>query len=265
MGGPGAGDWHQAEFRFYAELNDFLPAAARQRPLPYRFRGTPAIKDPIEALGVPHPEVELILANGVPVGFDYRLADADRIAVYPVFEAFDVTPLLRLRERPLRRTAFVVDVNLGRLARHLRLLGFDASYRNDLDDAEIVRRAVGERRIVLTRDRKLLCDGALTHGYWVRSSAPAEQLDEVLWRFDLAAACHPFTRCLVCNGELREADAAEVATAVPADVRATQERYRACPGCQRVYWRGSHHARLQQLVERSLERARRRRAAAAEG
>ena len=91
---------NQAEFRFYEELNDFLPAASRKRDIAYQFRGSPGIKDPIEALGIPHTEVELIVVNGHSVGFDYRLGDGDRVAVYPVFEALDVTPLVRLREQP---------------------------------------------------------------------------------------------------------------------------------------------------------------------
>ena len=117
-----------AEFRFYEELNDFLPSALRQRDIEYTFRGSPGIKDPIEALGVPPTEVEPIIVNGRSEGFDCRLRHGDRVAVYPMFEALDVTPLVRLRDRPLRNSAFVLDVHLGKLARRLRLLGFDCWY-----------------------------------------------------------------------------------------------------------------------------------------
>ena len=129
---------HAAEFRFYEELNDFLPPEQRKKTVPYRFDGHPGIKDPIEALGVPHVEVDLIVVNGASVGFDYQLRDGDRVAVYPVFEALDVSPAVKLRDAPLRQTAFVVDVNLGRLARLLRLLGFDALFSNAYGDDEIV-------------------------------------------------------------------------------------------------------------------------------
>ena len=129
---------HAAEFRFYEELNDFLKPEQRKQTVPYRFDGHPGIKDPIEALGVPHVEVDLIVVNGESVGFDYQLRDGDRVAVYPVFEALDIAPAVKLRDAPLRRTAFVVDVNLGRLARMLRLLGFDVLFSNAYGDDEIV-------------------------------------------------------------------------------------------------------------------------------
>ena len=127
-----------AEFRFYEELNDFLPPEKRKRAFDYRFDGTPSIKDAVEAVGVPHTEIDVILADGRSVGFDYRLRGGERVAVYPMFEALDVSPLVRLRPQPLRSTRFVVDVHLGALARHLRLIGFDTVWRNNLDDREIV-------------------------------------------------------------------------------------------------------------------------------
>jgi hypothetical protein len=146
---------NSAEFRFYEELNDFLRPEQRKQTLTYRFNGNPGIKDPIEVFGVPHTEVDLIVVNGESVGFGYRLKDADRIAVYPVFEGFDISPIVRLREAPLRHTAFVVDVNLGKLARLLRLFGFDTLFANSFDDREIAAISVEQQRIILTRDRLL--------------------------------------------------------------------------------------------------------------
>ncbi|MEJ2722847.1 MAG: Mut7-C RNAse domain-containing protein, partial [bacterium] len=151
-----------ARFRFYEELNDFLPADRKKVGFTYRFSGTPAVKDAIEAIGVPHTEIELIIANGTSVGLDYRLRDGDFVAVYPVFEGIDVTPIVRLREGPLRRVAFILDVHLGKLARRLRMLGFDTLYRNDYRDSDIVRLAALENRIVLTRDTGILKTGSVT-------------------------------------------------------------------------------------------------------
>jgi uncharacterized protein len=85
---------YTAEFRFYAELNDFLPQEQCNRTMRYRFRGHPGIKDPIEVFGVPHTEVDLIVVNSQPVGFDHQLQAGDRVAVYPVFESLDIDPLL---------------------------------------------------------------------------------------------------------------------------------------------------------------------------
>src|SRR5205823_11484961 len=128
-----------AQFRFDEELNDFLAPALRKREFDYSFRGTPAVKDAIEAIGVPHTEVDLVLVDGESVDFTRRLTGGERVAVYPVFERLDIAPVTRLRARPLRRTRFVLDVHLGKLARNLRLLGFDALYRTDYDDATIIR------------------------------------------------------------------------------------------------------------------------------
>jgi len=201
---------HTAEFRFYEELNDFLPAGQRKRTLDYVFNGSPGIKDAIEAFGIPHTEVELILVNGESVGFDHPLQPGDRVAVYPVFESFDVSSLVRLRERPLRRTAFIVDVNLGKLARRLRMLGFDALYHRRYRGDDIASIAAAEHRIVLTRDRRLLFIKRITHGYWVRSAAPDQQVKEVLARFDLYNQVRPFHRCIACNGRLESVDKAAI-------------------------------------------------------
>src|SRR5579863_9965608 len=108
---------HVAEFRFYEELNDFLTPVRRRGTFVHAFQGTPAVKEVIESLGVPHTEVDLILIDGRSVRFWHRLEGQERVAVYPMFERFDIRPLYRLRPRPLRRTRFVVDVHLGKLAR----------------------------------------------------------------------------------------------------------------------------------------------------
>lgn len=239
-----------ATFRFYAELNDFLPHELRQAPLDFSFTGTPSVKDSIEAIGVPHPEVDLIIVDGRAVGFDYLIAGGERVAVYPVFERFDIGPVNRLRPEPLRVPRFVLDVHLGKLARHLRLLGFDTLYRNDFDDATIVRLAVGERRIILTRDKGLLKHREVTHGHWLRSSDPSQQVLEVIAAFDLRARIRPFTRCLVCNTPVEKADRAAIASRLPARLDISIQSFSRCPGCERVYWPGSHYERLRGWLQR---------------
>src|SRR4030095_6880135 len=142
----------ECDFRFYEELNDFLPSARRKRTFAYRFQGSPAVKDAIEALGVPHTEVDLVLVDGASVRFSHRLRGGERVAIYPVFERLDIAPLVRLRPAPLRTPRFVADVHLGTLARGLRLLGFDTLYDRTAQDPELVRRSVAERRGFLTQD-----------------------------------------------------------------------------------------------------------------
>ena len=224
----------QVELRFYAELNDFLPSHRRHRSFEHTLVHPAAVKDVIESLAVPHTEVDLVIVNGESVGFDHVVGDGDRVAVYPVFESIDIGPVLEVRPAPLRDTRFVADVHLGRLARHLRLLGFDTWYRNDAGDDELARVSVDERRILLTRDRGLLKRSAVTHGSWLRSTDAEEQAVEVVRRFDLGRRLRPFSRCLVCN------------TAVEAVGPALNR----CPGCGRLYWPGSHHERLAVLVDR---------------
>lgn len=244
---------YRANFRFYEELNDFLPPAKQQRSIAYEFDGRPAVKDPIEVLGVPHSEVDLVLANGVSVGFDYRLKNRDRIAVYPVFESLDISELQRLRPRPLRKTAFIVDVNLGKLARRLRMLGFDTAWSNRLEDREIVDRAVREKRIILTRDRRLLFHRSVTHGYWVRSDDPDIQLEEVMQRLDLQRQVRPLQRCLACNGLIEAVERERVWDRLEPLTRRHYDRFYRCPDCDRIYWEGSHVEQMSESIRQLIE------------
>ena len=237
-----------AVFRFYGELNDFLPPKHRQCDIDYSFQNSPAIKDAIEALGVPHTEVDLIVVNGQSVGFSYRLCDGDRVAVYPVFESLDISPIVQLREKPLRHIAFVADVHLGKLARLLRLLGFDTLHSNTYDDSELVAIAAREGRIVLTRDRGLLKHNAVTHGYWLRSTNPMEQAREVVRRFNLETLIDPFRRCLVCNGLLAPVTKAEILAHIPPRVAVEHDEFFRCTSCQKLYWRGTHYPKLEKHI-----------------
>ncbi len=237
-----------AEFRFYEELNDFLPPEQRKRTNFYRFNGHPGIKDPIEVFGVPHTEVELIVVNGQSVGFGYQLQAGDRVAVYPVFKTLDISSLVRLREKLLRNPCFILDVNLGKLAKHMRLLGFDSLYRNDYSDAEIANLALSERRIVLTRDRRLLYSKQIDYGYWVRAVDVNVQIDEVLLRFDLYGSIHPFARCLVCNGVLALVAKADIWERLEPKTRLYYQEFHQCADCQRIYWQGSHMENMLQRL-----------------
>lgn len=241
-----------AHFRFYAELNDFLPAAKRQVGFVHSFEGRVSIKHLIEALGVPHPEVDLLLVNGRSVDFSYLVQDGDRISVYPVFESLDITPLVHLRPQPLRETRFVLDTHLGRLAAYLRMLGFDTIYRNDIADEELAQISSQERRILLTRDRGLLKRGVVTHGYCMRETAPRRQLVEVLRRFDLFQTVTPFSRCLRCNGILQPVSKDAISHRLPPKTQQYYDEFRICQACHQIYWKGSHYQRMQQLIERVL-------------
>ena len=245
----------RAFFRFYAELNDFLPPSHRFEEMARTYLGTPAVKDVIETLGVPHTEVDLLLVNGESQGFDYRLQDGDRVSIYPVFEALDIGAATRVRPVPLREPRFILDVHLGRLARLLRLLGFDAAYTPGAEDEHLAMRAAAERRILLTRDRQLLKRRLVTHAYCLRSQAPLEQAVEVLQRFDLMSRAAPLTRCLRCNGRLQAVGLEDAGDRLPLGVRARLTRLAECLDCRRLYWDGTHYPRLLSMAEDLLARA----------
>jgi uncharacterized protein with PIN domain len=243
--------------RVYGPLNDFLPADRRQVTWTHVVDGHPSVKDVIESLGVPHPEIDLILVNGISVPFDYALQSAHRIAVFPQFMTFDIGPLTRVRPRPLDRVRFVADVHLGKLARYLRLIGLDTAYRADADDAALAELADREGRILLTRDQGLLKRRRVAHGYFIRDTHPHRQLVEVLRRFG-PLDLQPFSRCLRCNDVLREVPKSAVDSALLPRTRAHYDRFEACSGCGRIYWRGSHWKRLKHAVDAAREEAERR-------
>lgn len=239
-----------ATFRFHAELNDFLPPARRHRPVAQAMTRRTSIKDAIEALGVPHPEVDVILVDGGSVGFEHLLeaGSAPRVAVYP----WSLTPSLaevhHLRPRPPMPPRWVLDVHLGRLAGYLRLLGFDCRYRNDVTDGELAACADEEDRILLTRDRPLLKRKRIRLAHFVRADAPRRQLAEVCAVFDLYDAFAPFTRCSHCNGLLAPVAKAEVLHRLEPLTRRYVEHFLECTGCGRLYWHGSHMIKMRELV-----------------
>ena len=239
--------------RFYAELNDFLLDGRKYRRFEIALNRRTSVKDLIESLGVPHTEVEIILANGRSVDFSYIVQKRDDLSIYPMFESVDVTPLLKLREAPLRETRFVLDCHLGRLARYLRQFGFDTLYRNDYSDDELAETSAGEHRILLTRDRSLLKRSIITHGYFVREFDPRKQLDEVIRRFDLKSQIIPFGRCTRCNGTVERVDKQAVEHRLEPKTRLYYHDFWQCRGCGQVYWEGSHVKHMIALTDEVLD------------
>lgn len=235
--------------RFYAELNDFLPARRRQRDWVLDFASPAPVRHLIETCGVPHTEVELILRGGESIGLETPALDQDRLAVFPMFERFDVRPLLRLRQRPLRRPRFLADAHLGALARRLRMLGFDTLWHNDLGDGPLARLAAAEHRILLTRDRGLLMRQEVTHGCYIRPGPTSAQLADLVRRLDLCAEIAPFSRCMACNGPLTAVERGGVEGLVAPSVYRRHLEYWGCQGCGRFYWKGTHWAAMRRRIE----------------
>ena len=236
----------QLVFRFHGDLNFFLPRDRHEQSLSVAYTGRTSVKDAIEARGVPHPEVALILVNGAPVDFAYAVQAGDQIEVYPADLAATM-PFPPLLPPPAPR--FVLDQHLGRLAERLRLLGFDTLYRNDYHDPEQAQIAHDERRILLTRDLGLLKRSAVIYGAFVRATDPEEQVIEIVRRWNLFDALAPFQRCMRCNGLLEQVSKAEVADKLLPQTRADHSEFHRCTGCAQIYWPGSHFASMQHFVE----------------
>lgn len=229
-----------ATLRCYEELNDFLPHAQRGRDIRLQFDPPAPVRHLVETVGVPHTEIELVLRNGESIDLEARVEDGDRLAVYPVFESFDVASLVRLRPGPLRDPRFLADAHLGRLARDLRLLGFDTVFANDPGDDALARRAAAEQRVLLTRDRQLLMRREVTHGCYLRAARPEEQLGYLVRRLQLCRLMRPFTRCTACNAPVQGVSREAIAASLPPAAGRLHETFWRCDGCGRVYWQGSH-------------------------
>ncbi|GAB1541665.1 Mut7-C RNAse domain-containing protein [Scytonema sp. NUACC21] len=238
-----------ASFRFYAELNDFLPVDKKQVVIEHFFTERASIKDTIEALGVPHPEVDSIEVNGKYVDFSYIVQDEDVINVYPISLTSSTTSSISIKPKLSGIIRFVLDIHLGKLATSLRLLGFDTLYRNDYADEELARISSTQERILLTRDKGLLMRSIVIHGYYVRSTDPQQQIVEIMRRFDLYKSVSPFQRCLRCNGLLEPVPKETVIDRLPESVRLSLKEFYRCQNCNQVYWKGSHYERLQQFID----------------
>ena len=238
----------EAVFRFFDELNDFLPREKQRVNILVSFNGHETVKHLLESLGVPHTEVDVILVNDISVDFSYRMVDHDQVSVYPLSEDLDFTSVKHLRPQPPHGLRFILDGHLGKLASYLRLLGFDTLYRNDFEDQELAEISSSEQRILLSRDRGLLKRGQVTHGYCVRSKSSREQIIEVLKQFDLVEKIKPFSRCARCNGLLIPVAKEDIYDRLEPKTKLFYDEFRICDRCDQVYWKGSHYARLQTLV-----------------
>jgi uncharacterized protein with PIN domain len=242
----------KAYFRFYGSLNDFLPPQRKQTRFTYRLKDIASIKDTIEAIGIPHPEVDLLLVNHESVDFSYWVQDEDWVSVYPGFTCLDITPITKVRPPALAEARFVLDIHLGKLATYLRLLGFDTLYRNDYHDQELAAISSQQRRILLTRDRGLLKRSLVTYGYWVRQQKPEAQSLEILHRFELFKQIRPFHRCLRCNSPVQPVAKESICDRLLPKTQQYYDEFCRCQQCDRLYWKGSHYEKMQQFVESVL-------------
>lgn len=207
-----------------------------------------SVKDVIESLGVPHPEIGRLTVNGADVSFSRILEAGDRVEVWPLTPVFDVCTSSILRPNPLTVVRFVVDVNVGKLARLLRMAGFDVIFRNDLSDDELAEISCGQERILLTRDVWLLKRRKIEFGHLVRGIIPKEQLVEVVCLFGLTDMLRPFTRCLCCNGLLVPVAKEDILPRLEPLTRKYYNTFHICMGCDKIFWPGSHKDMMQEYI-----------------
>jgi len=232
----------------HGDLDFFVRREARGQRIERTLKEKTSVKDVIESCGVPHPEVDLILVNGQPVDFDYAIAGDANIELYPVGTRF---PNFKDKRLQIARTnIFIVDGHLGKLARDLRLLGFDVAYDAQAEDRQLLDIMERENRALLTRDRRLLMHAVVETGYCPRSQNADEQTVEVIRRFDLLGSIAPFTRCLRCNALLQKVSKSEVIERLEPLTKIYYEQFRRCTGCGQIYWTGSHFSKLQKRLEK---------------
>ena len=233
--------------RFYGGLTYFLRRPHEAGRLSRTLVEKTSIKDVIESCGVPHPEVDLILIDDASVPFECCVESEACVDIYGVPAPAELHPEVRLQRGGI--SSFFADGHLGKLARDLRLLGFDVLYERTATDRALVEIATAQQRALLTRDRRLLMHAAVRDGYCPRSLDPVEQTIEVLCRFGLRQSARPYTRCLECNGLVDVVAKADVIEQLQPLTRLHYERFRRCRRCGKLYWRGSHFTKLEQRID----------------
>ncbi|MFD1186155.1 Mut7-C RNAse domain-containing protein [Pontibacter rugosus] len=242
-----------ASFRFHGALQDFLKKRERDQTISYTFKGAPAVKDAIEAMGVPHPEVDVILLNKKPATLQQAISAGDEVDVFPVDAKYNWPVGYSFSKNHPAPKRFILDVHLGTLAKSMRMLGVKTYYQTDLSDNTIAQLAQEQQLVVLTRDIGLLKQKVITWGYWLRSQHTQEQLEEVIRRFDLWDSFSPFRLCLECNTPVLAVDKECIMEQLPPKTRLYFNEFYQCPSCKRVYWKGSHYDRMQGFIAQLIK------------
>ncbi|MCU0393531.1 MAG: Mut7-C ubiquitin/RNAse domain-containing protein [Thermoflexibacter sp.] len=233
-------------FFFHAELNDFLSIDKKSTPYLYHFEPNSTVKDSIEAQGIPHTEIEWIKANGQSVDFNYRLKNKDEIEVYPSSSKLSEELIVR---PTLSKFTFIVDANVRKITKYMRMLGFDTITDEGIPDEEIAIISAEQGRILLTRDIGLLKRKNVVYGYFVRNEQVEGQVIEIINRYQLLDKALPFSICLTCNGKIAEIAQKDICEELPHSVREAYDTFYKCNACQKVYWKGSHFSNMQKLID----------------
>jgi len=224
-------------FRFYEELNDFLPEHRQKIDFEAKFKGRKSIKDIIEECGIPPTQVDLVLINGKSVDFNTIFQDGDRVSVYPVFESLNIQNVTQLRRLPLRRIQFIADIHLKDIVKPMRLLGFDIDFNGSYTTQDIIGKSIRERRIILTKRKELLKSKSITHGMLIRPGTAVEQVKHIIDDLDINDRIKPFSRCLRCNNPLGNRQTKQIMDRLLPGTKSIFEKYLLCISCGKQDWR----------------------------
>ncbi|UUV19278.1 Mut7-C ubiquitin/RNAse domain-containing protein [Fusobacteria bacterium ZRK30] len=236
--------------KFYSSLNKLLKKGRRDKELSLELKLRQSVKDLIEAQGIPHTEVGMILIDSKREESSYILKDGQKIEVYPAFNDIEEAKFQNLINYPKK---FILDVHLGRLAKYLRIFGIDTLYENYYSDEEIVKTALKEGRVILTRDRGILKRRVVKYGYLIKSNESKEQLREIFLNFDILPKIKPFLRCISCNGILEKADKEEIIEELEPLTRKYYNEFFRCTICKKIYWKGGHRERMEEFANDFLK------------
>ena len=187
--------------------------------------------------------------NNNSVAFNYPIQKADQIVVYPAFLNIPIHEISKVRVEYPDEFRFILDVHLGKLARYLRLAGFDCLYSNSFEDDYIIATANKERRIILTRDKGILFNGKVKLGAFVRAIQPNLQFEEILERFQLRNRMAPFTRCMECNGKIKRISKSTIREQLPTATKKYFNRFFQCEQCKKIYWEGNHYLEMRKYIK----------------
>lgn len=239
--------------RFYDSLKDF-PGVQRRLPGYGAIMQLPllvnqSVKDLAESFGVAHSEIAMVLVNSKEVDFNYIIKDKDFVSFFPEFKNFDISGVSKTYVEKPKECKFILDVHLGKLAKYLRLVGFDAKYSNNFSDIELVDISLHESRVLLTRDLGLLKYSNIIWGYWLRNSNSVAQVREVVNKFDLKLKFKPFSRCLECNGEIELIEKEDILPMLETKTKEYFNEFYRCRVCSKIYWKGSHWKKMESFID----------------
>lgn len=240
------------KFRFYEELNIYLPEGNRKIWFDFYFIGIHTLREIFRSMKVPMTEIDLVLVNQHSKDLDYEVQDRDRISVFPIFESLDISGITKVREKPLRNPTFICDVHLGRLCRYLRMLGFDTAYSNRFSPTNLIEQSIAEKRILLSKSYRLTHYPKVERAYRIRSSDPEEQIKDLICHLSLADLADPFTRCLNCNSELQSVQKSEVREQLQPNTAKYYDEFLRCPSCNKLFWEGSHYEHMLEFIQEHL-------------